>query len=130
MSPFSVLLLSLLFVFFESCTEATGHLEGKPTPMWPNNSTERDTCIGGQVESSSSSSSLSSTQSGFSSESCEQITDWSRFSFTFSHSYLFVNCSNIKLCIKLNKLILKLIEFKFIVIFFHAENKYVTGNIS
>jgi len=79
------------------------------------------TCIRGQVESSSSS--LSSTQSGFSSESCEQITDWSRFSFTFSHSYLFVNCSNIKLCIKLSKLILKLIEFKFIVIFFFSMQK-------
>lgn len=34
--------------FLSSCTETTGLLDGKPTPMWPNNRTDRDTWAVGQ----------------------------------------------------------------------------------
>lgn len=47
-SLFAFCFFRFFFFCLMSCTETTGLLDGRPTPMCPNNSTDRDTWAGGQ----------------------------------------------------------------------------------
>ncbi len=91
--------------FLVSCTETTGLLDGKPTPMWPNNRTDRDTWAVGQgllvslitqVEQGSWKRWYGEIkikrvnelkQSRSRSERCERTPAWFRFSSTSLFSY-------------------------------------------